>query len=841
MPDANEKTIFLNALEEASAESRELYLRSACGDDVKLRASVDSLLAAHVRPAHPLDSPLIRGSTEQQSIAQTSPTTSDVGRCIGPYRIMEQIGEGGFGLVFVAQQEQPVKRKVALKIIRPGSGSKEILARFDAERQAVAMMNHPNIAQIFDAGVTADARPYFVMELVRGVPITDFCEQHPLSLTERLELFIDVCGATHHAHQKGVIHRDLKPSNVLVTMYDHKPVAKIIDFGIAKAVGQSLTDQTIYTRFFSMIGTPLYMSPEQAAMSGLDIDIRSDIYSLGVLLYQLLTGTTPFDRERLNTASYDEVRRIIREEEPPKPSTRLTETHRLQLKTLANQRPQKLSSSVSIDMQTNQHETIPGDLDWIVMKALEKDRQRRYESAAAMAEDLRRLLRHEAIEARPPSRRYRLEKFARRNRIALMTGSMVASALVIGTGVSLYQASRAISERNDKEIALREAIDARNTATQAREAVERFTDRLKDANSLMGSARSSEDSQEFGAAEAMYTTAVELVPNYYHVWVERARLRAKLHLWDDGANDFSTALKLEAPVNHNQWQGAAALFLLTGRMNDYQVVVDRLLNPQLPETNDRGVAKTDADAAVVGTNSLSWISLRACLLKRPTQRDSQAFVARVETLLATSQQPPPPRPLDNRNGRPRNGPDDRIRNQHNRPPDGPPDRRPEGPPNFFVDALGPLFGGPPPEGRPLRDENTAPENRLPWGVQQYIAGWANVRAGNNSTAIQFLTAAQRDRNWPNGDIVRPLLAMAYQQSGQHEQALAQLKLADSTMEDLLQELESSTAGKHPWFDVVETILLHREATQMITGNTVEPDLRLEAIQRRSRSLLQSEQ
>ena len=837
MPDANEKTIFLNALEEASEDSREVYLRSACGDDAKLRASVDSLLAAHVRPAHPLDSPLIRGSTEQHSIAQPSSTTSDIGRYIGPYRIMEQIGEGGFGLVFVAQQEQPVKRKVALKIIRPGSGSKEILARFDAERQAVAMMNHPNIAQIFDAGVTDDARPYFVMELVRGLPISDFCEQHPISLTETLELFIDVCGATHHAHQKGVIHRDLKPSNVLVTMYDHKPVAKIIDFGIAKAVGPSLTDQTIYTRFFSMIGTPLYMSPEQAAMSGLDIDIRSDIYSLGVLLYQLLTGTTPFDRERLNSASYDEVRRIIREEEPPKPSTRLTETQRLRLNTLANQRPESLSSSVSIDRQTIQHESFPGDLDWIVMKALEKDRQRRYESAAAMADDLRRLLRHEAIEARPPSRRYRLEKFARRNRIALITGSLVASALVVGTGVSLYQASRAIAERNDKEIALREAIDARNIATHAREAVERFTNRLKDANSLMGSARSSEDSQEFGAAEAAYTTAVELVPNYYHVWVERARLRAKLHLWDDSANDFSTALKLEAPVNHNQWHGAAALFLLTGRRNDYHVIVDRLLHPQLAETNEPAVGKPNADSAVSDTNSLSWISLRACLLQPPTQRDAQAFVARVETLLATRQQPPPPRPLDNRNGRPGIPPDDRVRNQRNRPFNG----RPEGPPNFFLDALGPLFDGPPSERGPIRSENAAPENQLPWGVQQYIAGWANVRAGNNSTAIQYLTAAQRDPNWPNGDIVRPMLAIAYQQSGEHDQALAQLKLADATMEDLLEELESSSTGKHPWFDVVETILMHREATQLITGKPVEPDPRLDAIQRRSRSLLQGEQ
>src|SRR4051812_45153164 len=292
------------------------------------------------------------------------------GTIIGPYKLLEQIGEGGFGLVFMAEQERPVRRRVALKVIKPGMDTKQVIARFEAERQALALMDHPNIAHVLEAGATESGRPYFVMELVRGIPITEFCDQNRLCIDERLKLFTTVCQAVQHAHQKGIIHRDIKPTNVLVTLHDGVPVPRVIDFGVAKATGQRLTDKTLFTGFAQMIGTPLYMSPEQAEMSGLDVDTRSDIYSLGVMLYELLTGTTPFSRERLQQAAYDEIRRIIREEEPLKPSTRIS-TLGATAALVSSQRksdPQKLSHLVR------------GELDWLVMRCLEKDRNRRYET-----------------------------------------------------------------------------------------------------------------------------------------------------------------------------------------------------------------------------------------------------------------------------------------------------------------------------------------------------------------------------------------------------------------------------------------------------------------------------
>src|SRR5437764_344348 len=326
------EAVFFAALAKLDPAERAAYLNEACATDADLRRQVDRLLAAHPQvgsflqddaAVHPSPLEDVRREARGGATAH-APVNESPGTVIGPYKLLEQIGEGGMGTVYMAEQTEPVRRKVALKVLKPGMDSRRVVARFEAERQALALMDHPNIAKVHDGGATPSGRPYFVMELVRGAPITAFCDQHRLTPGERLGLFIPVCQAVQHAHQKGIIHRDLKPSNVLVTLHDGTPVVKVIDFGVAKAIGQHLTDKTIYTRFAQMIGTPLYMSPEQAEMSGLDIDTRSDIYSLGVLLYELLTGTTPFDRQRFVTAAFDEIRRIIREEEPPRPSTRLT-------------------------------------------------------------------------------------------------------------------------------------------------------------------------------------------------------------------------------------------------------------------------------------------------------------------------------------------------------------------------------------------------------------------------------------------------------------------------------------------------------------------------------------
>ncbi len=355
---------------------------------------------------------------------------------IGPYKLLEQIGEGGMGVVFMAEQQTPVRRKVAVKLIKPGMDTRQVIARFEAERQALAVMDHPNIARVLDAGATTSGRPYFVMELVRGVAITTYCDENSLSIQERLELFASVCQAIQHAHTKGIIHRDIKPTNVLITQQDTRPVVKVIDFGVAKAIGQQLTEQTLFTNFAQMIGTPLYMSPEQAEQSGVDIDTRSDIYSLGVLLYELLTGTTPVNAEQLNKAAFDEIRRIIREDDPPMPSARISGSQTLPaIAARRHVEPARLSRLVR------------GELDWIVMKALEKDRNRRYETASTFAADVMHYVHDEPILASPASVRYRLGKFAKRYRLAITSACLVAAALVAGTIVSVWQGVRAESAR----------------------------------------------------------------------------------------------------------------------------------------------------------------------------------------------------------------------------------------------------------------------------------------------------------------------------------------------------------------------------------------------------------
>jgi WD40 repeat protein/serine/threonine protein kinase len=438
-PSPNVDDVYFAALERESGQARSSYLDEACAGDAELRRRVERLLEAQVNIGSFLEAPAPEiGATVLHS------ATEGPGIVIGPYKLLEQIGEGGMGTVYMAEQTEPIQRKVALKIIKPGMDTRQVVARFEAERQALAMMDHVNIARVFDGGATENGRPYFVMELVHGVPITKYCDDNHLTPRERLELFVPVCQAIQHAHQKGIIHRDIKPSNVMVTLYDGKPVPKVIDFGVAKATEQKLTERTLFTQYGTMVGTLEYMSPEQAEMSALGVDTRSDIYSLGVLLYELLTGSTPLTSKRMKEAAYAEILRMIKEEEPPKPSTRLSDSSETLASISANRQtePAKLTKLVR------------GELDWVVMKCLEKDRNRRYETASAIAADVQRYLNDEPVLACPPSAGYRLRKFVRRNRGPVSVGLALATVLVLGTVGTA--------------IGLAWALRAERTATQAK-------------------------------------------------------------------------------------------------------------------------------------------------------------------------------------------------------------------------------------------------------------------------------------------------------------------------------------------------------------------------------------
>jgi WD40 repeat protein len=455
MKPIDEKSVFNNARRLAAHQERVAYLEQACGHDPEAMHRVLELLRIYDQEKSFLEAPAAPLAGAADALAR--PTEAVGAVLVGRYKLLEEIGEGGMGSVWMAQQIEPVKRLVAVKLIKSGLGSKAVLARFEAERQALALMDHPNIAKVFDAGATPDGRPFFVMELVKGVAITRYCDEHHLTPRQRLELFVPVCQAVQHAHHKGIIHRDLKPRNVLIALYDDRPVPKVIDFGVAKATGQQLTEQTLHTGFGAVVGTVEYMSPEQASFNQLDVDTRSDIYSLGVLLYELLAGTTPFSREELEKAGVLEMLRQIREQEPHKPSTKLSTSD--VLAALAAERgtePKRLAALVR------------GELDWIVMKALEKDRSRRYETANAFAVDVQRYLNDEQVHACPPSAWYRFRKFARRNRVVLTTATLVAAALLGGIAVATWQAVRATQAEADALTAAK-AEEQAKVAAQAAE------------------------------------------------------------------------------------------------------------------------------------------------------------------------------------------------------------------------------------------------------------------------------------------------------------------------------------------------------------------------------------
>ena len=552
-----DETIFAAALQWETEASRAAYLEEACAGDPQLRKRVEELIRASDAARTFLENPPARrvgGAAPDAGARAVADQTETPGTRIGRYKLLQQIGEGGCGTVFMAEQEVPVRRRVALKVIKLGMDTKQVVARFEAERQALALMDHPNIARVLDAGATASGRPYFVMELVRGIRITDYCEQNHLGTRQRLDLFTQVCQAIQHAHQKGIIHRDIKPSNILVTLHDGVPVPKVIDFGIAKATEGRLTDATLFTAFEQFIGTPAYMSPEQAEMSGLDVDTRSDIYSLGVLLYELLAGRTPFDAKELMSVGLDAMRKTIREKEPAKPSTKLNET--LIASELALRNGGAGAGANRIDLSRQRLKELRGDLDWIVMRCLEKDRTRRYETANGLATDIQRHLSNEPVLARPPSATYKFQKAIRRNRLVFTAGGVVLMALSIGIASSLWQAVRA---HHSAQRARRAESMAEQRLAES-EAISRFMTEVFQSPDPSRDGRSIKVAETLGAAARKLESELEAQP------VRRAQLQAVLGKTYFGLGLYREALELQKkafPVLQSQFGSGSTNALMS--------------------------------------------------------------------------------------------------------------------------------------------------------------------------------------------------------------------------------------------------------------------------------------